>query len=224
MRRSLVISPLMLAVALSPSFRSPFVVATAGLTALVEHWYRCLVSDAELVRAMAEGDRAALGTLYDRYVSLLLGIARRILRNEREAEDLVHDVFLEVWRQSKDFDDNRGTVRAWLVMRLRSRALDRLKSVAFSRVTSLETTTLPTEPSVAPVDVTGASEIAMVRHALDQLPPDQRTVIELGYFEGLSLSEVATKLGTPIGTIKSRLARALARLRDELATLGKEDL
>ena len=197
---------------------------TAGLTAIVEHWYRCPVSDAELVRAMAEGDRAALGTLYDRYVSLLLGIARRILRNEREAEDLVHDVFLEVWRQAKDFDIDRGTVRAWLVMRLRSRALDRLKSVAFSRVTSLETTTLPSEPSVAPVDVTGASETAMVRRALDQLPPDQRTVIELGYFEGLSLSEVATKLGTPIGTIKSRLARALARLREELSTLGKEDL
>lgn len=213
----------MYAVALSPDFRSPFAGSTAGLTAILEHWYRWPVSDAELVRAMAEGDRAALGTLYDRYVSLLLGIARRILRNEREAEDLVHDVFLEVWRQAKDFDVNRGTVRAWLVMRLRSRALDRLKSVAFARVTSLETTTLPTEPSVAPVEVAGASETAMVRHALDQLPADQRTVIELGYFEGLSLSEVAAKLDTPIGTIKSRLARALTRLREELATLRKEE-
>lgn len=209
----------MLTDSLSPLFRWPF----ADLTAFVEHWYRCPVSDADLVRAMAEGDRAALGTLYDRYVALMFGIARRMLRNDREAEDLVHDVFLEVWRQSKDFDLARGTVRAWLVMRLRSRALDRLKSVAFARVTSLETTTLPYEPSVAPVEVTGASETAMVRHALDQLPPDQRTVIELGYFEGLSLSEVAARLGKPIGTIKSRLARALERLRNELATLRKED-
>jgi RNA polymerase sigma-70 factor (ECF subfamily) len=208
----------MLAVALPFSFRWP----VPGLTALAWPWYRFLVSDAELVRAMAEGDRAALGSLYDRYVALLLGVARRILRNEREAEDLVHDVFLEVWRHARDFDDSRGTVRAWLVMRLRSRALDRLKSVAFARVSSLETTTLPVEPSVMPVEITGASETAMVRDALDRLPADQRAVIELGYFEGLSLSEVATKLDTPIGTIKSRLARALARLREELATLGKE--
>lgn len=193
------------------------------LTSLAWRWYRWLVSDADLVRAMAGGDRAALGTLYDRYVPLLLGVGRRLLRSEREAEDLVHDVFLEAFRHAADFDESRGTARAWLVMRLRSRALDRLKSVSYARVSSLETTTLPFEPSVQPVEITGSTELQLVRTALENLPADQRKVIELGYFEGLSLSEVATRLDTPIGTIKSRLARALTRLREELAVLGKED-
>ena len=206
----------------APAFFPTVPLLFADLTALARPWYRFLVSDAELVRAMAGGDRAALGTLYDRYVSLLLGVACRILRNERDAEDLVHDVFLEVWRHAKDFDEGRGTVRAWLVVRLRSRALDRLKSVAFTRVSSLETTTLPVEPSVMPVEITGASETARVKAALSALPADQRAVIELGYFEGLTLSEVADRLTIPVGTIKSRLARALSRLRDELHDLGKE--
>jgi RNA polymerase sigma-70 factor, ECF subfamily len=197
--------------------------ALGRLTALTWRWYRFLVSDADLVRAMAEGDRAALGTLYDRYVPLLLGVGRRLLRSDREAEDLVHDVFLEAFRHAGDFDEGRGTVRAWLVMRLRSRGLDRLKSVGYARVSSLETTTLPVEPSVEPIEITSTTEIKLVREALAGLPADQRAVIELGYFEGLSLSEVATRLDTPIGTIKSRLARALTRLREDLAVLGKED-
>jgi RNA polymerase sigma-70 factor, ECF subfamily len=212
------------ALAVSPfSLPAGFDPSLGRLTAIAWRWYRFLVSDADLVRAMAEGDRAALGTLYDRYASLLLGVARRLLRSDREAEDLVHDVFLEAFRHSRDFDEARGTVRAWLVMRLRSRALDRLKSVGYARVSSLETTTLPVEPSVQPVEITSTTEIHLVRTALAGLPADQRMVIELGYFEGLSLSEVATRLETPIGTIKSRLARALSRLREELAVLGKEE-
>jgi RNA polymerase sigma-70 factor (ECF subfamily) len=184
---------------------------------------RAQSTDAELVAAAAEGERLALAALYDRYAPLLLALANRLLRHQREAEDLLHDVFLEVWRQAGDYDPSRGSVRAWLVMRLRSRALDRLKSVRHTRVVSLESTTLPEEPQAPPVEQTFGHDQAMVRDALLELPADQRVVLELAYFEGLSLSEIATRLEVPIGTIKSRLARALTRLRDTLRALSDED-
>jgi RNA polymerase sigma-70 factor (ECF subfamily) len=179
-------------------------------------------TDAELVAAAADGDRLALAALYDRYAPLLLALANRLLRHQREAEDLLHDVFLEVWRQAADYDPSRGSVRAWLVMRLRSRALDRLKSVRHTRVVSLESTSLPEEPQANAPEQTFGHDQAMVRDALQALPADQRVVLEMAYFEGLSLSEIATKLDVPIGTIKSRLARALTRLRDTLHALSDE--
>src|ERR1051325_6352773 len=89
--------------------------------------------DEVLVAAMAAGDRAALATLYERHASLLLGLALRIVRERREAEDLLHDVFLEAWRAAKDFDPKRGKVRTWLAVRMRSRALDHQKSARVSR-------------------------------------------------------------------------------------------
>lgn len=173
-------------------------------------------ADVELVRAAAEGDRQALAALYDRYASLLLALGQRILKNRREAEDLLHDVFLEVWRQARDYDPDRGSVRSWLLMRLRSRALDRLKSAGYARVVSLDGSPPRDEPISLEADPALGPDCALVRRALAELPTDQRTVLELSYFEGLSLSEIAEKLGVPIGTIKSRLARALGRLREEL--------
>lgn len=172
--------------------------------------------DVELVRAIAAGDRAGLATLYDRYAPILLGLAMRLLRDRREAEDLLHDVFLEVWRQARDYDPDRGSVRSWLLMRLRSRALDRLKSAGYARVVSLDGSPPRDEPVSLEADPALGPDCALVRRALAELPTDQRTVLELSYFEGLSLSEIAEKLGVPIGTIKSRLARALGRLREEL--------
>src|SRR5882724_6116947 len=91
--------------------------------------------DEALVAAMAAGDRGALATLYERHGSLLLGLALRIVRERREAEDLLHDVFLEAWRTAKDFDPKRGRVRTWLAIRMRSRALDLQKSARVSRNT-----------------------------------------------------------------------------------------
>ena len=172
-------------------------------------------SDAAIVRAMADGNRDALGALYDRYARVLLGIAVRILRTRREGEDLVHDVFLEAYRHAADYDESRGSVRAWLVLRLRSRALDRLKSSAFTKVVSLDAQPTEHEPA-GNDDPSLAPDCARVRRALADLPDDQRVVLELAYFDGQSLSEIAEQLLVPSGTIKSRLARALARLRDEL--------
>jgi RNA polymerase sigma-70 factor (ECF subfamily) len=167
--------------------------------------------DAALVRAMAEGNRQALAALYARHAGLLLGIAVRIVRERREAEDLLHDVFLEVWRAAKDFDPKRGRVRTWLAIRMRSRCLDHQKSARVSRNAGdagLEVVVDEREKSTP--------DHGRVREALSTLGEDQRQVVELAYFEGLSCSEIAAKIAKPIGTVKSRLAAGLSRLRDGL--------
>lgn len=179
--------------------------------------------DEALIAAMAAGDRAALAQIYDRYGAVMMAIGQRILRNEREAEDLLHDVFLEVWRHAADYEPTRGSVRSWLVMRLRSRALDRLKSAAHTRVVSLETVTIPEPTTTADHDPKFPQDQQRIREALARLPADQQQVIEQAYFEGFSLSEIATQQGAPLGTIKSRLARALTKLREVLRDLQEDD-
>jgi RNA polymerase sigma-70 factor (ECF subfamily) len=170
-------------------------------------------SDTELVAAVAEGDRGALGVLYDRFAPLVLGVGRRILRTESDAEDLLHDVFIEVWRHAHEFDTARGTVRAWVMMRARSRALDRVKSASYSRGAPIESASELMAPDRSQ-GVGVGFDAAVVARALDNLSDDQRIVLEMGYFEGLSLSEIADRLAVPVGTIKSRLSRALGRLRE----------
>ncbi|HEY5944581.1 MAG TPA: sigma-70 family RNA polymerase sigma factor [Kofleriaceae bacterium] len=171
-------------------------------------------SDAEdiaLVEAMARGDRDALAKLYERHAGVLLGLALRIVRERREAEDLLHDVLLEAWRHAKEFDPKRGRVRTWLTIRMRSRALDLQKSARVSRNAGdagLEVLVDERERT--------SPDHARIRVVLGELGPDQRQVLELAYFEGLSCSEIATRIATPIGTVKSRLAAGLARMRDRI--------
>jgi len=174
-------------------------------------------SDEALVSAIARGDTEALAALYDRHAPLMLGLARRIVIGKPEAEDIVHDVFVEAWRRAADYDENRGSVKAWLLLRTRSRAIDFRKSAGVAR-------TVPTgdddwlaalaDPRVADSE---APDRARLRQLLSSLSEDQREVLFLGYFEGLSSSEIANRIGAPIGTVKSRVAAALAALRLALA-------
>ena len=172
--------------------------------------------DSGLWQRVVDGDRAALGELYDRYGGLMLALARRIMGDARESEDLVHDVFLEAWRQAADFDPARGSVRAWLVLRLRSRALDRRKSAGFSRVDSMDADPTFQVQAEEGEDPALSPDREAIRRAIAALPIEQRQVLMLGYFEGLSSSEIAERLGTPIGTVKSRVAAAMTRLRSAL--------
>jgi RNA polymerase sigma-70 factor (ECF subfamily) len=167
--------------------------------------------DEVLVAAMAAGDRAALATLYERHASLLLGLALRIVRERREAEDLLHDVFLEAWRTAKDFDPKRGRVRTWLAIRMRSRALDLQKSARVSRNTGDGGLELLVDEADA-----ASPDHGRVRRALAELATDQRRVLELAYFEGLSCTEIAERVAIPVGTVKSRIARGRAQLADAL--------
>ena len=174
-------------------------------------------TDEVLIRAIANGDRRALSALYDRHAPLMLGLARRIVGGKPEAEDIVHDVFVESWRRAADYDEQRGSVKAWLLLRTRSRAIDFRKSAGVAR-------TVPTGDSdwlASLVDPRGdaseAPDRERLRRLLSALNVEQREVLLLGYFEGLSSSEIATKIGIPIGTVKSRVAAALTALRQALS-------
>jgi len=168
--------------------------------------------DAALVAKMAAGDRQALAEIYERHASILLGLAIRIVRERREAEDLLHDVFLEAWRSAKDFDPKRGRVRTWLAIRMRSRALDLQKSARVSRNAGDGGLELLVDDG----DKT-TPDHARVRAVLAELGPDQRRVVELAYFEGLSCTEIAERIEIPVGTVKSRIAAGLERLRIGMA-------
>jgi RNA polymerase sigma-70 factor, ECF subfamily len=170
-------------------------------------------SDQALVSAMAAGERTALAALYDRHAVPALSLAMRILGNRQDAEDLLHDVFLEVWRKAADYDPDRASVRAWLLLRVRSRAIDRLRAL---RNRTADDTDPDLTPAPAPMLPEHHAERDRVRQALATLTPNQRLVIELLYFEGLSCQEIAGRCGMPIGTVKSRLAAALERLRQAL--------
>lgn len=171
-----------------------------------------LRSDAELMREVARGDRAAFGELYDRLGGSVLSLASRMLGSRLEAEDVVHDVFLECWRDAAHYDPKLASVRTWFLVRTRSRALDRMRGErrrATLRLDEAMFVHLQPRPSEAAV----SGEHGRLRRLLRELSSDQRKVVELGYFAGYSSSEIARFLGIPIGTVKSRTLRALERLR-----------
>jgi RNA polymerase sigma-70 factor (ECF subfamily) len=169
-------------------------------------------SDEALIVGAAGGGADALARLYDRYASLLLSAGERILGNRREAEDLLHDVFVEVWQQAGDYDAARGSVKSWLFLRMRSRAIDRLR-LASRRNVELGDHVLATATADLAEDPALAPDRAQVRTTLDVLPPDQRVAIELAYFGGLSGAQIAAQLGVPLGTVKTRLALGMSKLR-----------
>jgi RNA polymerase sigma-70 factor (ECF subfamily) len=133
-----------------------------------------------------------------------------LLRDEQEAEDVLHEVFLEVWEHAADYDPERGTVRAWLVMRARSRGLDRLRSLHRARTTPQDRLDYDLPVAPAPADT------LTIRRALSNLAPELRRLLELGYFDGLSSAEIAAHEQLAVGTVKSRVARALAEMREVL--------
>lgn len=190
-------------------------------------------ADAALVLAIAAGDRRALAALYARHASSMLGLGVRVLRDRRDAEDILHDVFLEVWRRAHTYDATRASVRGWLFLMMRCRALDRRKSHAVALRTSLDAGDGDQTLARAAhwndghtAAASGEAALLAIDHkravaALGALPEAQRAVVVLGYFEGLSSSEIATELGLPIGTVKSRVAAAMRALRESLAVSGE---
>ncbi|HET6279656.1 MAG TPA: sigma-70 family RNA polymerase sigma factor [Polyangia bacterium] len=181
--------------------------------------------DAVLVAALAAGDRQALAALYDQHAGSLLAVATRILGDANQAEDLVHDVFLEAWHRAAEYDPSRGSLRAWLIVKTRSRALDgRIRRQRFLKAVARSATDAAVEQSAsAHADSAAAMDNARVRGLSAKLPPELVAVLELAYFEGLSCSEIARSIGVPIGTVKSRLARALNCLRAALVPAVRGD-
>jgi RNA polymerase sigma-70 factor (ECF subfamily) len=179
-------------------------------------------SDGELLRRIGSGDVHAVGDLYDRYAPTLLPLALRIVRDRAEAEDVVHDAFVAVSDRAGQYSAERGTVAAWLVTLVRNLAIDRTRRR--DRRGALARDVLAHEPTEEVADpeslAVGASERDKVRRALGTLPEAQRTTLEVAFFEGLSYPEIAERESVPLGTIKSRAARAIASLREALAREG----
>ncbi len=179
-------------------------------------------SDVELLRRIGAGDPQAVGELYDRYVVMLMPLALRILRQRAEAEDVLHDAFVTVSERAGQYSEERGTVAAWLVTLVRNLSIDRTRRR--DRRGSLARDVIahePVAPAADPETLTAdAAERVKIRRALAQLPEAQRQTLEVAFYEGLSYPEIAARENVPLGTIKSRAARALAALRDALVREG----
>jgi RNA polymerase sigma-70 factor (ECF subfamily) len=173
-------------------------------------------SDEALVALVERGDEAALGELYDRFGRPAYGLALRILRDEKLAEDAVQEAFLGVWRTAARFVPERARAATWILTLVHRRAVDLVRREEHRRAEPLE---------VAPEPVGGSTEESAwlrlegerVRAALRQLPDQQRETIELAYYGGFTQSELADRLGQPLGTIKSRMFAGLTRLRELLS-------
>lgn len=175
--------------------------------------------DLSLMAAIAAGDRAALACLYDRHAPVLLAVCRRVVGDADEADDVLVDVFYEVWARADRFDAGRGNPLGYLITLSRSRSIDRRRSRDARPPLRSDPAALANRPAsgVGPEQHTHLNEqSARLRAALDRLSPDQRAAVESAFYDGLSHTEVAAKLGRPLGTVKSSIRQGLIRLRDIL--------
>jgi RNA polymerase sigma-70 factor (ECF subfamily) len=170
--------------------------------------------DRELLARVARGEIAALRQLYDEHAPRAMAIATRVLRDQNEAEDVVQETFLELWRRAPQYDVCRGGAVAWVVTIARSRAIDRLRSSGAAG-RALEGAADVATPAPLPLpcaETERRRDQIRVAEALATLPPEQRRTIELAYFEGLSQSQIAAQTGNPLGTIKMRVKLAMKKL------------
>lgn len=176
-------------------------------------------SEAELMRQVAAGEIGGLETLYDRYHSMAYALALRITTETGLAEDVVQDSFLGVWRNAARYAEAKGSVRGWLLAIVRHRAIDAMRrqraSVAIGEEADEAVPAALTLPDIWP-EVAGRLDAEQIRLAMTALPPAQRDVIELAYFDGLTQREIAERTHAPLGTVKSRIRLGLASLRDQL--------
>ena len=181
--------------------------------------------DRELVTRIRSGDEEAFRGLFRRYAPNAIALARRVVRQPFLAEEIVQEAFLALWRNPTGYDQQRGSVRSWLLGTVHHRAVDavRREESQRRRVESAVSTDIsePDFSDAVAAEVDAPEERRAVRIALDELPPEQRQVIELMYFEGLSQSTIAERLSLPLGTVKSRALLGMRRLRAALVEMER---
>lgn len=176
-------------------------------------------SDAALVKQMTAGDEGALSVVYDRYSAMLFGMLMRVLNNKQTAEEVLQDIFLQLWRSADKFDPARGSLPAWLLVIGRNRAISRLRGrpslEVLEETEGLYANTLASTANIE--DEASRMELMeTLKAALAQLPAEQRQAVELAYFEGMTQTEIATKTGSPLGTVKTRMRSAMQVLKKRL--------
>jgi RNA polymerase sigma-70 factor (ECF subfamily) len=179
-----------------------------------------LNSPAYLIRQAANQDREAFSQLYDRFSSLVYTLAMRMLRMPSDAEDLLQEVFVQVWHQANRYSEERGSPEAWIINIARSRAIDKLRAKRRMEKSFVLTDDPAKAESSENVESNAAESEAKLtmNSALANLPEAQRRVLALAYFEGLSQTEIADRLKEPLGTVKTRMRSGIQRLRDMLGT------
>ena len=172
---------------------------------------------------MANQQQWALAKLYDRHAGLLYRLALKILEDPAQAQDALHDAFLIAWHKAAMYDEKRGNVAAWLIVLCRNLSIDRYRvkmNLASRRVDLEGTEDLLLQSGADPaMDAVAAEDGRLLRNALEKLPSEQKQVIELAYFRGMSQQEIAEATGTPLGTVKTRTRQALKKLRESLGPM-----
>lgn len=179
-----------------------------------------MTEEESCIRRMADGEESALADLYDRMGGLVFSLVHRILRNDRETEEIVQDVFVGAWRNAKSFDPSKAGAATWITTMARNKAIDRL------RANRRRLPPAPDEPDLLPEAIDSSPDPARAAQIDDRrsrvsgwvsdLPPNQRQAVELAFFDGLTHPEIAAHLGETIGTVKSRIRLGLDRLRQKM--------
>lgn len=171
-------------------------------------------SDLALITAIRSGDQSAMAALYDRFSSIVYAVALRVLQDTGAAEDVLQDIFMQLWRNPGAFDSSRGNMAAWLAVIARHRAIDALRRRRPE--SDIADVIVSVEPDLAQ-EADRSRAMEKVRGALAQMPQQQRSALEMAYFEGLTHVEISAKTGEPLGTIKTRIRTGLLSLRKVLA-------
>ena len=174
--------------------------------------------DQDLIRQVAQQDKTAFGSLYDRYCQLVLNLAWRVLSERQEAEDVVQEVFLQVWREAASYDQKRGSLCAWLTTITRSRAIDKVRSHKSRRIYDhASQDILELDEQLPDREIHQDKNLdnrILIRKAFASLAREQQIAIEMAYYEGMSQTEIAEALKEPLGTIKTRIRSGLTKLKE----------
>jgi len=176
--------------------------------------------DIELLRQIAAGNRAAFGEFYDRHATLMFSVASKILNDAGEAEDVLQEVFVQIWEKAGRFNPQLGKASSWVAILVRNRAIDRIRAsqrrTRLAEEAGAEQAVAADIADTANETVHGHEKASLIQSAITGLPAEQRRAIELAYFSGLTQDEISKKLNEPLGTIKARIRRGLLKLRDQL--------
>lgn len=183
-------------------------------------------TDKQLIRHVAQGDADSFRELFQRHSSVALGLLIKILKRRDEAEEVLQDVFMEVWNRAERYDENRASVRGWILLRARSRAIDRVRSRASRTEREHDAHSARIQRRGDNVEPVGTSRLEReersqrIGSALDGLPEPQRRALELSFFEGLTQAQIAERTDAPLGTVKSRVLLGMKKLRQSLGGMS----